>query len=70
MFFFNLFIGFNDGYRNDFNPSVTNAFAASAFRIGHTLIPDVIRTFNSITGKVIHFFFQKNFKMSLYFGLF
>ena len=34
--------GFSDAYRNDFDPRVTNEFATAAFRIGHTLIPNVI----------------------------
>ncbi len=34
--------GFSDVYRDDFDPRVTNEFAAAAFRIGHTLIPSVI----------------------------
>ena len=34
--------GFSDSYRSDFDPRITNAFAAAAFRVGHTLIPGVI----------------------------
>ena len=33
-------------YRDDFDPRVTNEFSSAAFRIGHTMIPDVIRLFN------------------------
>ena len=36
--------------RSDFDPRVTNAFQAAAFRVGHTLIPDVIKTFSAISG--------------------
>ena len=35
--------GFSTAYRTDFDPRITNAFAAAAFRVGHTLIPGVIR---------------------------
>jgi len=42
--------GFSDTYRSDFDPRVTNAFQAAAFRVGHTLIPDVIKTFSAISG--------------------
>jgi len=35
--------GFSDNYRDDFDPRITNAFAAAAFRIGHTLIPGLIK---------------------------
>ena len=34
--------GFSTGYRTDFDPRITNAFAAAAFRIGHTMISDMI----------------------------
>ena len=36
----------SEGYSNSYNPTldprITNAFAAAAFRIGHTMISDVI----------------------------
>ena len=35
--------GFSTNYRNDFDPRITNAFAAAAFRIGHSLIPGLIK---------------------------
>ena len=35
--------------RDDFDPRVTNEFATAAFRVGHTLIPEIITTFNKIT---------------------
>ena len=38
-------------HRSDFDPRVTNEFAAAAYRIGHTLIPDIIKTFGAISGK-------------------
>ena len=41
--------GFSEEYNPNFDPRVTNEFAAAAFRIGHTLIPNVIRTFSTIT---------------------
>ncbi|QQP40350.1 Isolate Cr1 peroxinectin mRNA, partial [Caligus rogercresseyi] len=31
--------GFSHDYRTDFDPRITNAFAAAAFRVGHTMIP-------------------------------
>ncbi len=34
--------GFSNAYRDDFDSRVTNEFATAAFRIGHTLIPNVI----------------------------
>ena len=37
--------------RDDFDPRVTNEFATAAFRVGHTLIPEIIRTFTFITGQ-------------------
>ena len=35
--------GFSNSYREDFDPRITNAFAAAAFRIGHTLIPGSVK---------------------------
>ena len=35
--------GYSNVYRDDFDPRVSNAFAAAAFRIGHTLITSVIK---------------------------
>ena len=35
--------GFSSNYRTDFDPRITNAFAAAAFRIGHSLIPGLIK---------------------------
>ena len=43
--------GFSSTYRSDFDPRVTTAFAGAAFRVGHTLIPDVIRTMSAITSQ-------------------
>ena len=34
--------GFSNNYTTDFDPRITNAFAAAAFRIGHTMISDLI----------------------------
>ena len=34
-------------YRDDFDPRITNEFSAAAFRIGHTMITDVIKVFNN-----------------------
>ena len=34
--------GFSNSYATDFDPRITNAFAAAAFRIGHTMISDLI----------------------------
>jgi len=41
--------GFSEAYSNTFDPRVTNEFAAAAFRVGHTWIPDVIRVFDAIS---------------------
>ena len=41
--------GFSDLYDPNFDSRITNAFAAAAFRVGHTLIPNVIKTFSTIT---------------------
>ena len=37
--------------RSNFDSRVTNEFATAAFRLGHTLIPDIIETFSTITGE-------------------
>ena len=34
--------GFSNSYNPTLDPRITNAFAAAAFRIGHTMISDVI----------------------------
>ena len=39
--------------RDDFDPRVTNEFATAAFRVGHTLIPEIITTFTKITRKAL-----------------
>ena len=49
--------------RDDFDPRVTNEFAAAAFRVGHTLIPDIITTFTEITGKA-----QNHIRLTQAFG--
>ena len=41
--------GYSSSYLDSFDPRVTNEFAAAAFRIGHTMVPDVIRLFNANT---------------------
>ena len=35
--------GFSNNYRNDFDPRITNAFATAGFRMGHSLIPEMIK---------------------------
>ena len=35
--------GYSDAYMDTFDPRITNEFAASAFRFGHSLIPDVFK---------------------------
>ena len=35
--------GFSTAYKPLENPSVTNVFAGAAFRMGHTLVTDVVR---------------------------
>ena len=35
--------GFSNSYKTDFDPRITNAFGAAAFRIGHTMIPATIK---------------------------
>ena len=35
--------GYSRQYRTDFDPRITNAFAAAAFRFGHSLIPGDIK---------------------------
>ena len=41
--------GFSKSYKDNIDPRVTNEFAAAAFRIGHTLIPDILKTFNTVS---------------------
>ena len=33
-------------HSDSFDPRVTNEFSSAAFRIGHTMIPDVIKMYN------------------------
>ena len=35
--------GFNNNYKNDIDPRITNAFATAGFRMGHSLIPEMIK---------------------------
>ena len=35
--------GYSSNYRNDFDPRITNAFATAGFRMGHSLIPEMIK---------------------------
>ena len=35
--------GYSDSYMDTFDPRITNEFAASAFRFGHSLIPDTFK---------------------------
>ena len=35
--------GHSNNYRNDFDPRITNAFATAGFRMGHSLIPEMIK---------------------------
>lgn len=34
---------FSNDYRNDFDPRITNEFASAAFRVGHTMIPSLVK---------------------------
>ena len=36
--------GFSYDYRSDFDPRINNEFATAAYRVGHTLIPNLINT--------------------------
>ena len=38
--------GYSDDYSGDFDPRITNPFAAAAFRFGHTLIPENVLLVN------------------------
>nr|AIZ68325.1 peroxinectin [Caligus rogercresseyi] len=44
--------GFSHDYRTDFDPRITNAFAAAAFRVGHTMIPSFLKTFNLVNSRL------------------
>ena len=35
--------GFNNNYKNNIDPRITNAFATAGFRMGHSLIPEMIK---------------------------
>ena len=39
--------GFSRDYRDDFDPRITNEFASAAFRIGHTMIPSLLRAISA-----------------------
>ena len=41
--------GFSNNYRNDFDPRITNAFATAGFRMGHSLIPEMIKYISKIS---------------------
>ena len=41
--------GFSNAYKDYIDPRVSNEFAAAAFRVGHTLIPDILKTFNTVS---------------------
>lgn len=43
-------VGASGDYRDDFDPRITNEFAAAAFRVGHTMIPSLIRTIRAFGG--------------------
>lgn len=36
--------GYSRDYRDDFDPRITNEFSTAAFRVGHTMIPSLIKT--------------------------
>ena len=35
--------GFGNGYRNDYNRSVTNEYSSAAARVGHTMMSGIIK---------------------------
>ena len=35
--------GHSNNYISDFDPRITNAFATAGFRMGHSLIPEMIK---------------------------
>ena len=45
--------GFSNDYRDDFDPRITNEFSSAAFRVGHTMIPDMIRLVRDVSSSVI-----------------
>ncbi|XP_040566989.1 salivary peroxidase/catechol oxidase [Lepeophtheirus salmonis] len=44
--------GFSFDYRNDFDPRITNEFAAAGFRVGHTLIPSFLKAYSLISSRL------------------
>ena len=41
--------GFSFAYSNEFDPTLTNEFATGAFRVGHSWLNSIIKTFDDLT---------------------
>jgi len=57
---FPLSSGFSNDYDTSFDPRITNEFSTAAFRFGHSLIPGIIKVYNTVGRNINPTFELKN----------